>query len=405
MSFDKQPLRTKSVRSAAPPALIIVGQHEVFEGHVEVVALNRRFYELGDDELPDTEFRHAMGLGDGGIGWEELLAKRRVVILAEAGSGKSTEMGERARLNAACGRFTFHATVEDVGLDGLERALSSSGRASLTQWRGSAENAWFFIDSVDEAKSKGVRLERVARRLADGIQDAEQRAHVILSGRITDWEFRRDLQSLKDWLPVTVRASTGSEEELLQIVRQETRRDKEPLSPEQPFVARMAPLDRKRVRLFAEAKGAPNLERLLEHIEAANLWHFARRPLDLDWLVRFWQSQGRFGSLAEMVERSVSERLKETNTDRARADTLESARALQAVERIAATMVFGRRATIAIPDSEVAFSSDSPLDLADILPDWSADDRTLLLSRPIFDPATLGRARFHNDNEGVVRGI
>jgi hypothetical protein len=38
------------------------------------------------------------------------------------------------------------------------------------------------------------------------------------------------------------------------------------------------------------------------------------------------------------------------------------------------------------------------------LPDWSADDRLLLLSRPIFDPATLGRARFHNDNEGLVRG-
>src|SRR6185295_15656621 len=33
------------------------------------------------------------------------------------------------------------------------------------------------------------------------------------------------------------------------------------------------------------------------------------------------------------------------------------------------------------------------------------DDRSLLLSRPIFDPATLGRARFHNDNDGVVRGF
>ena len=369
-----------------------------------VVALNRRFYEWGDNEPPDPEFRRAMGLGDGGVGWEELLAKRRVVILAEAGNGKSTEMGERARLNAACGQFTFHATVEDVGRDGLEAALSSTGRASLAEWRGSTEDAWFFIDSVDEAKSRGIRLDKVVRRLADGIEGAEQRAHVILSGRITDWEFRRDLKSLKDWLPVAVRVSTPPEEELLRIVRQETRRDKEPPSPEQPFVALMAPLDRKRVRLFAEAKGAPNLDRLLEQIEAANLWHFARRPLDLEWLVRFWQSEGRLGSLAEMVERSVSERLKETNTDRARADTLDSARALQAVERIAATMVFSRRATISIPDSEVAFSSDSPLDLADILPDWSADDRALLLSRPIFDPATLGRARFHNDNEGVVRG-
>ena len=68
-------------------------------------------------------------------------------------------------------------------------------------------------------------------------------------------------------------------------------------------------------------------------------------------------------------------------------------------------MVFGRQATLAIPDGEVAFSSDSPLALGDILPDWSSENCSALLSRPAFDPATLGRVRLHNDNEGVVRGF
>ena len=67
--------------------------------------------------------------------------------------------------------------------------------------------------------------------------------------------------------------------------------------------------------------------------------------------------------------------------------------------------MFGRKATIAIPDTEVTLSNDHrPVDLADVLPDWSADDRTCLLTRPVFDPATFGRARLHNDNEGVVSG-
>ena len=67
--------------------------------------------------------------------------------------------------------------------------------------------------------------------------------------------------------------------------------------------------------------------------------------------------------------------------------------------------MFGRKATIAIPDTEVTLSTDNPpVDLADVLPDWSADDRTRLLTRPVFDPATFGRARLHNDNEGVVSG-
>src|SRR5258707_372558 len=104
-----------------------------------------------------------------------------------------------------------------------------------------------------------------------------------------------------------------------------------------------------------------------------------------------------------MIARGIAKRLKETNPNRQKTDLLDETRALHGVERIAATMVFGRRATIAIPDRDIAFSSDTPLDLEEVLPDWSADERGLLLTRPIFDPATLGRARFHNDNEGVVR--
>ncbi len=375
---------------------------------VPVISLNRRFFEWDGKEPPDPGIRHTFGLDDGGVGWDELLLKRRVVILAEAGSGKSTEMAERARITATSQQYSFHAAVEDVGRDGLEQALSVSGRESLNAWRASNEEGWFFIDSMDEAKSSGIRLEKVVRRLADGIDGAEQRAHIILSGRITDWEVLKDLESLKRWLPVCSKASkpeVTAEEELLKIIRQERRPDEAPPPPELPFVARMLPLDRDRVRRFTDGKSTPNLDRFLEAVEAANLWHFARRPLDLDWLVRFWQSEGRLGSLAEMVERSISERLKETNIDRARGDTLDSTAARHAVERVGAAMVFGRQATIAIPDGEVTFTSDSPLDLADVLPDWSPESRLLLLSRPVFDPATLGRARFHNDNVGVVRGF
>jgi hypothetical protein len=81
------------------------------EEPVPIVPLNRRFVEWNEKEPTDPEFRQAMGLGEGGVGWDELLEKRRVVILAEAGSGKSKEMAERARLTAAGGRFAFHATV------------------------------------------------------------------------------------------------------------------------------------------------------------------------------------------------------------------------------------------------------------------------------------------------------
>jgi hypothetical protein len=100
----------------------------------------------------------------------------------------------------------------------------------------------------------------------------------------------------------------------------------------------------------------PQNERFLEAIDDADLWHFARRPLDLDWLVRFWQAERRLGTLQEMVDNSIAERLKETNPDRTRNDDLNGVTALRAVERIGAAMVFGRQTAIAIPDREKGVS-------------------------------------------------
>lgn len=373
---------------------------------VPVIDLNRRFHEWKEEDPPDPEMRRAWGLDEGGIGWEQLLTKRRTVVLAEAGSGKTTEFAERAKLTTQSHTYVFHASIEDVGREGLDGALSMDARRELAEWRQGVDDAWFFIDSVDEAKVAGIKFERVVRKLSEGIYGGEERCHILLSGRVTDWEPRRDLEALKRWLPVSsviLKPEPTLEQELLRIIRNERRPKEEAPPNEVPFVAIMAPLDRDRVRVFAEAAGAPNMEQFLNAIDDANLWHFARRPLDLDWLVRFWQAEGRLGTLQEMVERSIAERLKETNPDRTRGDDLNSVTALRAVERIGAAMVFGRQTTLAIPDRETELVSDTSLDIANILPDWSGDNRIRLLTRPVFDPATFGRARFHNDNDGTVR--
>lgn len=121
---------------------------------VTTVALVRRFYEWREDAdgLAQSRYRAAAGLSDGLLGWSDLLAKRRVVILAEAGSGKTEELKERARLQTIAGNFAFYATVQDVGRDGLDTALRPADRGRLNAWRSSSEPGWFFIDSIDEAK-------------------------------------------------------------------------------------------------------------------------------------------------------------------------------------------------------------------------------------------------------------
>jgi len=376
---------------------------------VTTIALNRRFASWREDDPSDPESRLYFGLSDGALGWDDLLAKRRVVVLAEAGSGKTEETAEQARLQTKAGRVAFHATVEDVGQDGLDGALRASDRERLAAWRAaSSAEGWFFIDSVDEAKLNNVRLEKALRRVADGIVGVESKAHIVLSSRLTDWESKRDLKRMKEWLPIpddpVQPLPPTPDEVLISTLRHEGRNDRA-LTVEEPLVVLMAPLDAQRVRLFAAAKGVLNVDAFMAQIDDATLWRFARRPLDLDWLVQFWQSHGRVGTLAEMLESSLAERLEETNLERARRDGLEATRAFNALERIGAALVFGRKSTIAIPDSDMALAKDNrAVDLADVLPDWSADDRRRLLTRPVFDPATFGRARLHNDNEGVVRG-
>lgn len=372
------------------------------------IELNRRFVECKDDGKTDPNLIASFGRSDFTLGWDDVLKRRRVVLLAEAGSGKTTELISRARSLPAEMGDAFYATVEDVGRLGLDGALRAADRERLKAWRASDREAWFFIDSVDEAKNSGVRLPSVLCNLADRISGAERRAHIILSGRYTDWEFRRDLALVRDDLKIPPHAELPAaptpDELVISVVHGDLRRAPS-LTPEEVLVVVMAGLDEERVRQFAVGKGVADVDALLAQIDRANLWQFARRPLDLDWLTEFWKANGSLGSLADMLRVCVAERLQESNTDRARQDDLDVDRAAAGLERVAATLVFGRRETISIPDAEIDLSADpDALDLGDALSDWSAQDRSRLITRAVFDPATFGRARLHNDNQGVVRG-
>jgi hypothetical protein len=373
---------------------------------VTTIPLDRRFFEWRDDNLSDPDLLARWSRSKDLLPWGAVLERRRMVLLAEAGSGKSEEMHEQARLRTGTGQFAVYATVEDVGRDGLEGALGATDRARLATWRVTDQDGWFFFDSVDEARLGQVRLDRALRQIADGILGVERRAHIVLSCRLTDWETNRDLERLKEALPVPRDPSLPpppAPDELLVRVLHARQAVASTAPAESPLVVLMAPLDEERVRLFAAAKGVPDLDSFIGQIKAGNLWRFARRPVDLDWLVDFWREHRRLGSLAEMLETGLSARTLETNNDRARGDNLDGARALRALERVGGALVLGRKRTLAIPDSDLLRPEDDrPLDLAQALPDWTPQDRIRLLTRPVFDPATYGRARLHNDNQGVV---
>lgn len=372
------------------------------------IDLDRRFLRWSEKENDAAEvYARLRHHSRHDLDWPKLLQHRRVVLLAEAGSGKTVELKEQARRVIDSGQFGFYSTVQDVARQGLERALGNAGRARWQQWRASDHPGWFFIDSIDEAKLDKIQLETALLKLKDGFEVAPRRAHLILSGRMTDWEFRADLNRVAEVLPVPPEASVlpalAPDALLIKALRGE-RRDSQPddkLSA--PLAVLMAPLDNARVRRFAEAKGVTALDPFMTAIEEANLWSLASRPKDLEWLVAYWRGHERFGPLAEVLATSINERVRETNVFRAQSDPIAEDRALPALERIGAAFVFGRRDKLLIPDSGISLAPSFDFDPAHVLADWSAEHRSRLLTRPVFDPGTFGRVRLHNDNVGEVR--
>jgi hypothetical protein len=368
--------------------------------------LDRRFAEQTEKDAPRSF--EALGRFYGSLGWEDLLRRRRVVVLAEAGSGKSKEFELRAEALAKRGSAVFLRTVTEAAQRGFEASLRKSEAEALARWRASDRPAWFFLDSVDEAKGRRLDLGRSLASLADAIHGCERRAHVVLSGRPSDWEVTRDLAILNRELPIPEDPPPPEEidpgQRALNILRGKSREATEPA--ERALVVAMAPLDDERVARFAKGKGVASADAFMEQLERQGLSRFARRPLDLNWLARQWRDVGSFGRLREMLERNLGQRLLETNESLRRDDGLSLDACNRALDRIGAAMVLRRVDSVAVPDSEADLDSKADaLDVAELLPDWGAADRARLIGRAAFSPSRLGFVRLDNDNQGAVRSF
>lgn len=373
------------------------------------VDLDRRFAPWSKDEdiNPDTLVHH---LGDAhSLGRVDLLQRKRVVVLAEAGSGKSVEFNEWCARLQEQGEYSIISTLEKIGRNGFREAFEARQWRQFEEWKGSSKDLWLFLDSVDEAKKLRLRFGGILDKVADAIEGVEQRVHLLISGRYSDWEFKGDLGALLQIVPLPQPedpVERMSLTEKIGVVFERDRSERKP-EPETPLVVVMVGLDEARVEKFALSKGVVDGGRFLRELREQNLLRFARRPTDLGWLVEYWRTEGRFGSLLEMLEQSINERLLETDPDRQRGHALTLERSLAAMRRIGASLTLQRIDSIAVPDSEASLDHTGPIvacNLVELLPDWRADECLSLLSLPMFDAATGGYVRLHNDNEGEVRG-
>jgi IstB-like ATP binding protein len=169
----------------------------------EHIELNRTFWPVKDDTDYDSDrFRLQSAFAAESAEWSELLQSKRVVILAEAGTGKTHELVNIAREMINDGKSAFFCRIEDLAELSVEEAITEGSYDQLKAWKQQEEEAWFFLDSVDEARLANPRdFERALRRVAKELGDVAKRSHIYITSRVSDWMANADRALVNEILP------------------------------------------------------------------------------------------------------------------------------------------------------------------------------------------------------------
>ena len=364
--------------------------------HIE---LHRTFWPVKDetDYDPDS-FRIGSAFGKAPSDWSHLLQCNRVVILAEAGTGKTHELIHVTQRLIREGKSAFFCRIEDLADLGVEEAITEGKYKDLEAWIQGSDPAWFFLDSVDEARLANPRhFERALRRLAKELGAEATRAHIFITSRVSDWMASGDRAFVQQVFPCPPCATPAQKESPENPPEPHIEDDPQEDNSKNIKVFRLLPLDEKQMQVFATAKGVLNVAEFMNAIERADATIFAERPQDLLDLISFWETEKRIGLHSEMVEYNLRQKLAESKRFRDEKRPLSLDRAREGAERIAAALTFTKRNSVVLPDTDVdPARADNAILAKNVFMDWGSQEINALLDRALFDVATYGRVRIHH---------
>ena len=326
------------------------------------IDLNRSFVPIKKDKEVDLDIGRYWGKQIGGwLDWGDLLDKSRVVILAEASSGKTTEFKETTKKLRNNGKVAFFIPIEELADEGLEQSLNIGDMSLFEDWKHSFEEGYFFLDSLDEARLNRKSFEKALKRLAQALTQSLKRCHFFISCRVTDWKGIEDYQIIKQLLPtpdlnIFPKQEIDSESALLdpifkdRVTNKQDEKKKENTDNEIAIV-RLAPLDNEQQRIFVKKQGVEDISQFCSVIWQQGLENLAERPGDLLELTNYWKSKQRFGSLLEMTEYAVNQKLTEHDPYRPDNNVLNFKKTRDGAERIASALTLGKTFTFQAPDS------------------------------------------------------
>jgi hypothetical protein len=365
------------------------------------IELDRKFFKLSDvytqnADNDDLELSQALGLNAGAeIGWDAMLEKQRVIILSEAGSGKTEEIKQAAIRLENAEKPAFFLRLENIP-DGLEDAFEVGDLQKFEGWLASDQQAWLLLDSVDESRLRDPKdFQKAIKAISKKIQPALHRTHIIITSRANAWRAKTDLDLCKKFFPLNNSKKKGSVLEQSPEPEDESQDENSSYisSAEFEFYA-LSDLSEEQIKKFLQANGVAEVPKILQEIERHDAQIYTARPQDLQELAEYWIDNKKIGSRLDLMRNSIQRRLNERDQDRDDAKPLSFVEAYEGIKNIAAASTLMHQQNIKVPDgSNNNFGFDTKL----VLPDWDSTKLVTLLGRPVFDEGPYGGVmRFHH---------
>ena len=359
--------------------------------------IERTFQDLPDSRNDgDAQDTLAIWGWSRGFSWNDLLQSKRILLVSEAGTGKTYECRDRAARLWRAEEPAFFVALDELANAELPDLLDPDQITRLEAWRAAqSDMATFFLDSIDELRLTHRAFARALKRLRAGIGNRLHRVRIVLTTRPIPF----DEQCVRDLLPVSPGSSSKSKEDEFAAIAMGGHQEPRGIeSEDRPPVWRavtLLPLSDEQIVAFSRAQGVDDPERLLEDLQHRNAQEFARRPQDLIELCADWRVHQRVRTHREQVEANVRIKLL-PREDRPELAELSGDQAIDGASRLALATQVTRRLTIRHSAEADVNGEEAALDPAIILSDWDPNVRKALLERPLFGFASYGRVRFHH---------
>ena len=360
--------------------------------------IERTFKDIPEGKVNEADqqsFLVRLGWSQGTT-WDDLLRSKRILMISEAGAGKTYECHERTKYLRSVGETAFRVELAALATEELRGQLDAEEETWLDAWLSSQSDvATFFLDSLDELKLTLPSFERALKRFKKCIGNQLHRARIVVTTRPIPFDEKLVRKILP--VPPTNSPELGAKTFAKIAMRDNwIKHDDNSINRSQEWrTVALMPLSDEQIVEFSRNRGVDDPDLLLDELKKHNAQEFARRPQDLIELCVDWCVHKCIRKHRDQVETNIQVKLRPSD-DRDEPAELSAGRAIEGAGRLALAMQMTRRLTIRHSAKSDVVDGKAALNPEIILPDWKPNERKALLERPLFGFASYGRVRFHH---------